>query len=77
MRTGYAICAVLLLAMMAVGCGREEPDGPTPPEPPGPDVTADFDGDGLADVDEIEIYHTSPETMDTDGDGYDDYRHRH
>lgn len=33
---------------------------------------ADRDGDGLSDYDEIVIYHTDPESKDSDKDGYDD-----
>lgn len=33
---------------------------------------ADTDGDGLADGDEINIYHSDPLLYDTDGDGYND-----
>jgi len=32
----------------------------------------DTDGDGVPDVDEINIYHTDPNNRDTDGDGYND-----
>lgn len=35
---------------------------------------ADTDGDGLADGDEVNIYHTDPLLPDTDNDGYDDGR---
>ena len=35
--------------------------------------TADFDGDGLTNWDEINIYHTDPLNSDTDGDGLSDY----
>ncbi|MFA6215961.1 MAG: L,D-transpeptidase family protein, partial [Patescibacteria group bacterium] len=31
------------------------------------------DADGLADADELDIYHTDPNNADTDGDGYSDY----
>ena len=37
----------------------------------------DFDKDGLSDADEAKVYHTSPETSDTDGDGYSDYQEIH
>lgn len=83
MRIAYVTCAVVLLAMIVVGCRRKEPEGPAEmdgapaTEEPAPDVTADFDQDGLADADEVELYHTSPETRDTDGDGYDDYQEIH
>ena len=33
----------------------------------------DFDGDGISDKDEIEVYKTNPKLADTDGDGYDDW----
>lgn len=33
----------------------------------------DFDGDGVSDKDEVEIYRTNPKLADTDGDGYDDW----
>ena len=33
---------------------------------------ADFDGDGLTDQDETNIYHTDPAVADTDGDGITD-----
>jgi hypothetical protein len=33
---------------------------------------SDFDGDGLRDLDEVNIYHTHPVLMDTDGDGMGD-----
>lgn len=32
----------------------------------------DFDGDGLSDYDETNIYHSNPLLADTDGDGYND-----
>ncbi|NCU44535.1 hypothetical protein EOM71_02540 [Candidatus Falkowbacteria bacterium] len=32
----------------------------------------DFDGDGIPDQDEINIYQTNPQLADTDGDGYND-----
>jgi len=32
----------------------------------------DYDGDGLTDADEINVYFTDPHKADTDGDGYDD-----
>jgi hypothetical protein len=34
--------------------------------------TADTDGDGVADSDEIDLYGTDPENWDTDGDGLSD-----
>lgn len=37
-----------------------------------PDFTKDTDGDGLADYEEINIYHTSPYLADTDSDGIPD-----
>ena len=36
-------------------------------------VSPDFDGDGVPDKDEIEIYKTNYKIADTDGDGYDDW----
>lgn len=33
---------------------------------------ADYDSDGLTDVEELTIYFTNPEAADTDGDGYND-----
>ncbi|MFA4834115.1 MAG: L,D-transpeptidase family protein [Patescibacteria group bacterium] len=33
----------------------------------------DFDGDGVSDKDEVEIYGTNPKIADTDGDGYNDW----
>lgn len=58
-------------------------DGPEPTQPqttPAPtsppttiDPTLDTDGDGLPDVDEINIYGTNPNTYDTDGDTVSDY----
>ena len=73
----FATCAAVLLAGITAGCGRDRPEAPAQPEEPLGDSTADFDQDGLSDVDEREVYHTSPETRDTDGDGYDDYREIH
>lgn len=35
-------------------------------------VDFDSDGDGLSDIDEINIYYTNPTLADTDGDGYND-----
>jgi len=35
-------------------------------------ISPDTDGDGLSDVDEINIYHTDPNNPDTDGDGFSD-----
>lgn len=74
MRTAYATSVVLLLAMITVGC---PPDPPEPRPEPVPGDSADYDGDGLADIDEIERYHTSPKAPDTDGDGYDDGQEVH
>ena len=40
---------------------------------PGEDLnTADFDGDGISNLDEISVYHTDPLNPDTDGDGMPD-----
>src|SRR5438477_7915088 len=39
---------------------------------PGPSTSTDLDGDGLSNLDEINIYHTDPTKFDTDGDGYGD-----
>jgi hypothetical protein len=63
----FFLCVLLLLALVAAGCGRGEPKqaGGSP---------GDSDGDGLSDADETNVYHTSPDTKDTDGDGYDDYQ---
>lgn len=38
----------------------------------GIDPTLDTDEDGVTDVDEITIWHTSPTVADSDGDGFDD-----
>ena len=38
----------------------------------GDNADLDDDGDGLSDVDEINIYHTDPKRADTDGDGLSD-----
>lgn len=35
---------------------------------------ADTDGDGLADLDELNKYRTNPELADTDGDGFSDFQ---
>ena len=35
--------------------------------------SADTDGDGLSDADELRIYHTDPRLLDTDGDGLSDF----
>ena len=35
--------------------------------------SSDSDGDGLTDLEEINIYHTDPNKADTDGDGVSDY----
>ena len=35
-------------------------------------LPGDRDGDGLSDIDEIELYHTNPDKADSDGDGYSD-----
>ena len=58
-------------------------DGPTPTQPPATpaptappttiDPTLDTDGDGLTDVEEIDIYGTNPNNYDTDGDTVSDY----
>ena len=58
-------------------------DGPAPTQPPTTpaptappttiDPTLETDGDGLTDVEEIEIYGTDPNTYDTDGDTVSDY----
>lgn len=36
-------------------------------------MSIDFDGDGISDFDEINIYHTDPKNPDTDGDGWNDW----
>lgn len=36
------------------------------------EFAADSDGDGLIDLQEINLYHTDPQKADTDGDGYTD-----
>jgi lipoprotein-anchoring transpeptidase ErfK/SrfK len=36
------------------------------------DFSLDFDKDGLTDYEEINIYHTKPDVVDTDSDGYAD-----
>lgn len=36
------------------------------------DRNADSDGDGLNDVDEVNVWHTDPTLIDSDGDGYGD-----
>lgn len=66
---------VVLVAAVAIGCGGGRQDQPPAAsnEMPG-DPSTDFDQDGLADVDENNLYHTSAETKDTDGDGYSDYQ---
>jgi hypothetical protein len=52
----------------------QAPTTPAPTSPPTTiDPTLDTDGDGLPDVDEIEIYGTNPNTYDTDGDTVSDY----
>ncbi|MFT5357143.1 MAG: hypothetical protein ACI9KE_004375, partial [Polyangiales bacterium] len=38
----------------------------------GIDPTLDTDEDGVSDLDEITIWHTSPTVADSDGDGFDD-----
>jgi hypothetical protein len=46
---------------------------PADPASTGPSaVLADSDGDGVADVDEVNIYRTDPYNADTDGDGLTD-----
>ncbi|MFZ8782811.1 MAG: hypothetical protein ACO2OR_02345 [Desulfurococcaceae archaeon] len=37
-------------------------------------MTRDSDGDGIPDVDELNKYHTNPNSRDTDSDGLTDYR---
>lgn len=45
-----------------------------PGEDPEPiDPEADTDGDGVKDIDEIELFGTDPEIADTDGDGLSDH----
>lgn len=52
----------------------QPPTTPAPTTPPTTiDPTLDTDGDGLPDVDEIDIYGTNPNTYDTDGDTVSDY----
>jgi Bacterial TSP3 repeat len=53
-------------------------EGPTPTQPPAAppttiDPTLETDGDGLTDVEEIDIYGTDPNNYDTDGDTVSDY----
>ena len=47
------------------------PDG-SPPELVQPGGPVDYDGDGLTDADEVDLYGTDPYRWDTDGDGYGD-----
>lgn len=58
----------------------DDPEPTQPPTTPAPtsptttiDPTLDTDGDGLPDVDEINIYGTNPNNYDTDGDTVSDY----
>ncbi|MDT8405335.1 VCBS repeat-containing protein [Sulfuriflexus sp.] len=58
---------ILWLALVALtGCGGG--GGGDSTITPG----ADFDGDGLSDTEETQIYGTNPQDADTDGDGYSD-----
>lgn len=67
-------------AALDEGCDlelAEDFDGRSVPYGAAPDVGAfehrpDWDGDGLADVDELDLYSTSPLSADTDGDGMPD-----
>ena len=59
--------------------GGDDPT-PTSPATPAPttppttiDPTLETDGDGLTDVEEIDIYGTNPNNYDTDGDTVSDY----
>ncbi|MHA1686707.1 MAG: FG-GAP-like repeat-containing protein [Candidatus Heimdallarchaeaceae archaeon] len=42
-----------------------------------PDADADYDGDGISNVDEVDTYGTNPTNPDTDGDGATDYEEIH
>jgi len=62
------LASLLLITTFLTGCGggSDSNDGA-----PG-NVAADFDGDGLSDAAEVQIYGTNPQDADTDGDGYSD-----
>jgi Bacterial TSP3 repeat len=60
--------------------GGDDPTPTQPPATPAPnpppttiDPTLDTDGDGLTDVEEVDIYGTDPNNYDTDGDTVSDY----
>jgi hypothetical protein len=57
--------------VVVVGAGLVGPAACGDPEPARA-ATVDGDGDGLSDVDEREVYGTSPVLADTDGDGVSD-----
>jgi hypothetical protein len=63
----------------APGGGGDSPTPWQPPATPAPtapstiDPTLETDGDGLTDVEEIDIYGTNPNNYDTDGDTVSDY----
>lgn len=59
-----AVVACAIAAAPHAGCKSSDPAGSGP----------DTDGDGLSDVEELNVYHTSPLIPDTDGDGLDDYK---
>jgi hypothetical protein len=56
----------LALGLDPINANLPEPVGPAP------HVLVDTDGDGLYDVDEINVYGTDPDNSDIDGDGRND-----
>jgi hypothetical protein len=66
------VIAVLLAAGVWYAMGRNQTPGVTPPPSNAAALSADSDGDGLLDDDEVATYKTDPRNSDTDGDQLSD-----
>jgi thiol-disulfide isomerase/thioredoxin len=68
----------LIFLLLVLGCSpsNADTDGVSDTDDPGPDLSADSDGDGLTNAEE-EVLGTDPAVSDTDGDGYSDFEEDH
>lgn len=68
-----ALSALLPLALISCDNSSSPPVIPISIANPTSGNPNDWDGDGLSNLDEMNVHHTNPYDADTDGDGYNDY----
>lgn len=68
-----ALSALLPLALISCDNSSSPPVINIPITTPVAGNASDWDGDGLSNLDEMNVHHTNPYDADTDGDGYNDY----